>query len=169
MPETLAAESSSMNANTNSAKRAIINGGKTPVDGGTRQLAPCHSGPDAISRQQRVHRSSLTRLASAELVGAVKRRRQRRAWIGLVRPGSQLQKGAERHLHGALDSLAHPTAECVRVAGHLDGDRGHSALGDLGQPACKAATTWSFRARPLTRRLSLGGNTSVMNCSLRTK
>jgi hypothetical protein len=47
--------------------------------------------------------------------------------------GGQLEEGAKRHLNRALDPLAHPPAEGIRVAGHLDGDGGHSAFGDRRQ------------------------------------
>ncbi len=73
-----------MNANTNSANRAIVSGRQAAVDGGFGQLTPRHPRTDAIGRQQRVHGSPLTRLAATEFVGAVERRRQRRAGIGVV-------------------------------------------------------------------------------------
>jgi hypothetical protein len=49
-----------------------------------------------------------------------------------------LEEGAERHLDGPFDPLAHPTAEGIGVTGHLDGDGGHSVFSDGGQHALQS-------------------------------
>ena len=84
-----------MNANTNSANRAIVSGGSPPSTAVLRQLTPCHARADTVGRQQGVHRSALTSLTAAEVVGAVESGSQRRAGIGVLRTGSQLQEGAQ--------------------------------------------------------------------------
>jgi hypothetical protein len=44
-----------------------------------------------------------------------------------------LEEGAQGHLYGALDPLAHPSAEGIFVTRYLNGDGGHNVFGDGGQ------------------------------------
>jgi hypothetical protein len=109
-------------------------GGRHP--GGHRRLAhvpPGHAGADAVGGQQRVHRPPVLGLPTAEGVGALERGVDRPAGVAAARRRRQLEEPAERQQDGVLDRPAHVALERLGVAGHLDDDRGHGALGDGGQ------------------------------------
>ena len=70
------------------------------------QPAPAHPGADAVRRQQRIHRATLSGLASTQGVRPLERGPARCAGVAVARPADQLQEATDRHLHGRFDVLA---------------------------------------------------------------
>ena len=111
-------------------------------DGGAGEVSPRDAGPDAVRRQQRLHRPAAACLAATEAVGALEGGGQRGAHVLLAGQG---EEPAERELDGVADGLAHPPGQCAGVAGHLGDDGLDGALGDLRQAMTRmlAATSGS--------------------------
>ena len=127
--------------------------GVQPVlHGRRRHLVPRHPRADAVRRQQRVGGPTAAGLAAAELVGALHCRGSGCARIGAAAAAGQGEEPAERELHGVADGLAHRTAECVLVAGHLVDDRGDDLLGHGGQLKTDLSDGLLGQQQPVPRR-----------------
>ena len=75
------------------------------------QLAPRHPGPDAVCREQAVHRPSAPRLPPSERVGTFAGRAERGARVDVAAAAGELEEAGDRHLHGLLDRVAGRAAQ----------------------------------------------------------